>query len=75
MGQESHAAVTEFDRTEKDITPIETFPHYGIVKFRYLLFKGFCVGAKKHVVTLQSLLKQASRLATEDIKIKLLDTS
>ncbi|KAM5578085.1 hypothetical protein ABKV19_008419 [Rosa sericea] len=75
-GQESHTAVTEFDRTEKDITPIGGFPHYGVVKDDYILIKGCCVGPKKRVVTLrQSLLKQTSRLALEDIKLKFIDTS
>ena len=52
------------------------FPHYGIVKGDYLMIKGCCVGPKKRVVTLrQSLLKQTSRLALEDIKLKFIDTS
>ncbi|KAF6144223.1 hypothetical protein GIB67_004896 [Kingdonia uniflora] len=38
-GQESHLAMTDFDKTEKDITPICEFPHYGIVKENYLLIK------------------------------------
>ncbi|XP_066336734.1 large ribosomal subunit protein uL3-like [Miscanthus floridulus] len=76
VGQESHDASTEFDRTEKDITPMGGFPHYGIVKGDYLMIKGCCVGPKKRVVTLrQSLLKQTSRLALEDIKLKFIDTS
>ncbi|WOL17713.1 hypothetical protein Cni_G26506 [Canna indica] len=75
-GDESHTAVTEFDRTEKDITPMGGFPHYGVVKDDYLLIKGCCVGPKKRVVTLrQSLLKQTSRLALEEIKLKFIDTS
>ncbi|RLM69480.1 60S ribosomal protein L3-like [Panicum miliaceum] len=75
-GQESHDASTEFDRTEKDITPMGGFPHYGIVKGDYLMIKGCCVGPKKRVVTLrQSLLKQTSRLALEEIKLKFIDTS
>nr|GMD23712.1 60S ribosomal protein L3 [Ipomoea batatas] len=62
-GQESHAAITEFDRTEKDITPMGGFPHYG-------------VGPKKRVVTLrQTLLNQTSRVALEEIKLKFIDTS
>ncbi|KAK3037699.1 hypothetical protein RJ639_031070 [Escallonia herrerae] len=45
--------------TEKDITPMGGFPHYGVVKVDYLLIKGCCVGPKKRVVTLrQSLLNQ-----------------
>ncbi|KAB1208548.1 60S ribosomal protein L3 [Morella rubra] len=75
-GQESHSAMTEFDRTEKDITPMGGFPHYGVVKEDYLLIKGCCVGPKKRVVTLrQTLLKQTSRLAMEEIKLKFIDTS
>lgn len=63
-------------RTEKDITPMGGFPHYGVVKEDYLLIKGCCVGPKKRVVTLRhSLLNQTSRLALEDIKLKFIDTS
>ncbi|KAJ6735974.1 60S RIBOSOMAL PROTEIN L3-RELATED [Salix viminalis] len=76
VGQETHTAITEYDRTEKDITPIGGFPHYGVVKDDYLMIKGCCVGPKKRVVTLrQSLLKQTSRLALEEIKLKFVDTS
>ncbi|RZR84574.1 hypothetical protein BHM03_00011427 [Ensete ventricosum] len=65
-----------WNRTEKDITPMGGFPHYGIVKDDYLMIKGCCVGPKKRVVTLrQSLLKQTSRLALEEIKLKFIDTS
>ncbi|KAJ6706688.1 60S RIBOSOMAL PROTEIN L3-1 [Salix purpurea] len=75
-GQESHDAATEYDRTEKDITPIGGFPHYGVVKEDYLMIKGCCVGPKKRVVTLrQSLLKQTSRVSMEEIKLKFIDTS
>lgn len=63
-------------RTEKDITPMGGFPHYGVVKDDYLLIKGCCVGPKKRVVTLrQTLLNQTSRVALEDIKLKFIDTS
>lgn len=63
-------------RTEKDITPMGGFPHYGAVNQDYLLIKGCCVGPKKRVVTLrQSLLKQTSRVALEEVKLKFIDTS
>lgn len=75
-GQESHSAITEFDRTEKGITPMGGFPHYGVVKNDYLMIKGGVVGPKKRVVTLrQTLLNQTSRVAMEDIKLKFIDTS
>lgn len=63
-----------FDRTEKDITPMGGFLHYGIVKEDYLMIKGCCVGPKKRVVTLrQTLVKQSSRVALEEIKLKFID--
>jgi large subunit ribosomal protein L3e len=76
VGQESFKAMTEFDRTEKDITPMGGFAHYGIVKDDYLMLKGCVMGPKKRVITLrQSLYKQTSRSALEEIKLKFIDTS
>ncbi|CAH8278683.1 unnamed protein product [Arabidopsis lyrata] len=76
VGTETHSAMTEYDRTEKEITPMGGFAHYGIVKDDYLMIKGCCMGPKKRVVTLrQSLLRQTSRLAMEVINIKFVDTS
>ncbi|KAK9748574.1 hypothetical protein RND81_02G067800 [Saponaria officinalis] len=75
-GQESHLAMTDYDRTVKEITPMGGFPHYGVVKEDYVLVKGGCVGPKKRVVTLrQSLVKQTSRKAMEEIALKFVDTS
>ncbi|KAF7803662.1 60S ribosomal protein L3 [Senna tora] len=66
----------QYFRTEKDITPMGGFPHYGVVKDDYIMVRGCCVGPKKRVVTLrQSLLKQTSRVALEEIKLKFIDTS
>lgn len=39
-GEEGHGAATDFDLTEKPITPMGGFPHYGIVKEDYLMIKG-----------------------------------
>ncbi|CAG7873102.1 unnamed protein product [Brassica rapa] len=76
VGQETHTAMTEYDRTEKDVTPMGGFAHYGVVKDDYLMIKGCCMGPKKRVVTLrQSLLTQTSRLAMEQINLKFIDTS
>nr|GMD19195.1 60S ribosomal protein L3 [Ipomoea batatas] len=62
--------------TEKDITPMGGFPHYGVVKDNYILIKGCCVGPKKTVVTLrQTLLNQTNRVALEEIKLKFIDAS
>jgi len=75
-GDDKKNAATEFDLTEKTITPMGGFPHYGVVKNDWIMIKGQCVGPKKRVVTLrQSLLQQTSRQALEKIKLKFIDTS
>ena len=75
-GESSHKATTEHDATEKDITPMGGFPHYGIVKNDYLMIKGGIGGPRKRLVTLrQSLFKQTNRMAQEEIAIKFIDTS
>ncbi|GAQ92505.1 ribosomal protein L3 [Klebsormidium nitens] len=75
-GEETHLAMTDFDRTEKDITPMGGFAHYGSVNEDYLLLKGCVMGPKKRVITLRkSLLRQESRRALEEIKLKFIDTS
>jgi len=69
-------AVTEFDLTEKSITPVGGFVHYGNVREDYMLLKGCIVGPKKRVVTLRkSLFEQTSRNAVEEITLKFIDTS
>ncbi|KAL0736989.1 hypothetical protein Bca4012_013199 [Brassica carinata] len=71
VGQETHTAMTEYDRSVEG-----GFAHYGVVKDDYLMIKGCCMGPKKRVVTLrQSLLTQTSRLAMEQINLKFIDTS
>jgi len=69
-------ASTAADLTEKAITPLGGFPHYGVVKDDYILIKGCCVGTKKRVLTLRkSLVPQVSRSALEAIDLKFIDTS
>lgn len=56
--------MTDFDRTDKDITPMGGFAHYGSVNEDYLLLKGCVMGPKKRVITLRkSLLKQVRFMA------------
>jgi len=69
-------AGTEFDVTEKSITPMGGFPHYGIVKEDFLMIKGCCVGVKRRVLTLRkTLLTQTKKSATEKVTLKFIDTS
>jgi len=69
-------ASTAADLTEKAITPLGGFPHYGVVKHDFIMIKGCCVGTKKRVLVLRkSLLAQTSRRALEQINLKFIDTS
>ncbi|XP_039254803.1 large ribosomal subunit protein uL3-like [Styela clava] len=69
-------ASTEVDITDKSITPMGGFPHYGEVKNDFIMLKGCCIGHKKRVLTLRkSLLVHTKRVALEKIKLKWIDTS
>jgi len=69
-------ASTEYDLTEKTITPMGGFPHYGEVNHDYVMIKGCCAGSKKRVITLRkSLLVHTKRAALEKINLKFIDTS
>merc|ERR1719464_1746839 len=68
--------MTGSDLTEKAITPMGGFPHYGIIKQDWVMIKGTVQGAKRRIITLrQSLLAQVSRSAQEKIELKFIDTS
>lgn len=75
-GADPKNATTEFDLTEKQITPLGGFPHYGIVREDFLMLKGAVVGPKKRFVALrQSMFPQTSRNAQEIISLKFIDTA
>jgi len=69
-------AHTQADGTQKTITPLGGFPHYGIVNEDYIMIKGGVAGAKKRVLTIRkSLLPQTRRAALEEITLKWIDTA
>jgi large subunit ribosomal protein L3e len=69
-------ASTDFDLTEKSITPLGGFPHYGEVKSDFLIVKGCTVGVTKRPLTLRkSLVQQTHRDAVEQVSLKFIDTS
>jgi len=75
-GDDKKSATTEFDLTEKTITPLGGFPHYGVVHEDYVMIKGACVGTKKRVLTLRkSLITHTKRSALEKVSLKFIDTS
>merc|ERR1711979_69335 len=71
-----NSAMTEADLTEKGITPMGGFSHYGEVTQDWLMIKGTVAGPRKRIVTLRkSLLPQVSRKAVEKIELKFIDTA
>ncbi|KAK1862664.1 hypothetical protein I4F81_005232 [Pyropia yezoensis] len=69
-------ATTDYDLTEKTITPMGGFPHYGLVREDFVMVKGGVQGPKKRVLTLRkTLFNQTSRAAQEVINLKFIDTS
>jgi large subunit ribosomal protein L3e len=74
--EKANNASTANDLTEKNITPLGGFPHYGIVNEDFVLIKGCCVGPKKRALILRkSLFPQVSRTALEKINLKFIDTA
>jgi len=69
-------ATTDFDLTEKSITPMGGFHHYGEVNEDYLMIKGCILGSKKRVITLRkAMLPQTKRWQLEKVNLKLIDTT
>lgn len=69
-------ASTENDLTEKGITPVGGFPHYGEVNEDWLMIKGAVTGTKKRPITLRkSLIVSSRRAHHEAINLKFIDTS
>jgi len=71
-----HNAMTENDLTEKAITPMGGFSHFGEVTQDWVMIKGTVMGSRKRLVTIRkSLLPQVSRRANEKIDLKFIDTA
>jgi large subunit ribosomal protein L3e len=69
-------ASTEHDLTNKNITPLGGFPHYGEVNEEYLMLKGCIPGPRKRVITLRkSIHTVVNTDAAELIDLKFIDTS
>ena len=49
-------ASTNADLTEKNITPLGGFPHYGVVRDDLIMVKGGVIGPKKKVLMLRKSL-------------------
>merc|ERR1712194_654340 len=51
--EDTNDASTAHDLTEKNITPMGGFPHYGEINEDWLMIKGSVMGTKKRVLTLR----------------------
>merc|ERR1712066_982239 len=66
----SHKACTNDDMTEKDITSLGGFPHYGIIREDYVIIKGSVPGMVRRCITLRhSLFQKTSQHAIEQINL------
>jgi large subunit ribosomal protein L3e len=74
--EDSSNASTEADVTQKTITPMGGFPHYGRVVNDYIMVKGSTVGTKKRSLLLRKAMF-APTLTGEatNVNIKFIDTS
>ena len=72
----SDNATTDNDVTQKNITPMGGFPHYGRVMNDYVMLKGCTVGLRKRVLVLRKAMF-APTLVGENagINLKFIDTS
>jgi len=73
---DTKSASTDADLTEKSITPVGGFPHYGEVNEDWLMIKGCVAGSKKRPITIRkSLLNITKRFLLEPLNVKFIDTS
>jgi large subunit ribosomal protein L3e len=76
LKDEPNGAMTESDLTEKSITPLGGFGHFGVVTNDWVMVRGTTIGRPKRLLTMRkSLLPQVSRRATEKIALKFIDTA
>jgi len=73
---DNKSASTEADLTEKGITPVGGFPHYGEVNEDWIMVKGCVAGSRKRPITLRKgLLPAVRRSHAEPINMRFIDTS
>lgn len=69
-------ATTEADVTQKTITPLGGFPHYGNIVNDFVMLKGCTVGTKKRTLILrQALAAPTLNGEAAQVNIKFIDTS
>ncbi|KAG9043451.1 60S ribosomal protein L3 [Tulasnella sp. UAMH 9824] len=75
-GKDKGNATTESDITDKQITPMGGFPHYGTIREDFVVVKGGVAGTRQRIITIRkSLQVHTSRRDLEKIDLKFIDTS
>jgi large subunit ribosomal protein L3e len=73
-GEVDKTAQTDQDLTEKGVTPMGGFPHYGQVRQDWVMIKGSIAGTAKRAITLRkSVIAAVAR--REEVNLKFIDTS
>lgn len=76
LGNGQETFQTDFDLTEKKITPMGGFARFGEVTSDYLMVKGAVVGCPKRIVTLRKSLRPSyKKKHNENVVLKFVDTS
>jgi len=73
-GEKDKTASTDVDLTDKGITPMGGFPHYGIITEDWLMIKGAVPGVKKRPLTLRKTILPSNK-RVEPAALKFIDTS
>ena len=73
-GKKDTSCATDTDLTEKGITPLGGFPHYGDVRNDWIMLKGCVPGTRKRVITLRKTIIASDR-RKEPAGLKFIDTS
>merc|ERR1711953_307051 len=72
----TRSCATATDLTDKPITPVGGFPHYGTVKNDYLLLKGCTMGVRKRPIVLRkSIIPTTTPTPREEVELKFIDTT
>jgi large subunit ribosomal protein L3e len=74
--EDTNGGKCDADNTDKEITPLGGFPHYGRVRNQFLILKGSTPGPIKRPVTLRRPVRpMTTRIAKEQIVLKFIDTA
>jgi len=76
LKEQENDATTDTDLTEKNITPMGGFPHYGVINNDWVMLKGGIIGPKKRVITFRKTMRPNTSIAArEEITLSFIDTA